>query len=588
LPWLSRTPTSAALSCCAGRGADDRKDDAFGEDDANELPAARAECRTRGDLALPRRTACEHQVRQIRAADEQHEQRGRLQEEQRLTVPLARQRHTLAGVERLQSIRTIDRHTFGWIGGWQRGVENRRRDGRQVRARAIERPIRFQPSHHDQKPLGARIEPAGRAGRQRFGTKRRRHVESPADLETRELSGCDADNLVAVATEHELLADDAAVAAVLRLPERMAEHDRRVRAPFHVVAVVEHAAERRLDAERAEESAADENPRREARLLAVGADARVARAPREDARECLLMPADLFPDPVGGAGVPHGRVAARALEVFNAQFRQIVRCRDRQRPPGDGLEQLKERRVGADAERKRQQRDGGKRPALIQTAHRKSQVAPRRIDRHAERALRRFEPLGEPGADDVHRAGREPSWRQTSGLVAAVGHERVDERRSDPIAEPFGKGKEQQTADESREHRVLPAFGEETRRARVANLHVEPPRLSGGDTAAEVGQPVVAAALVVEIRIGPLVELFDQVVFEQSADGAIERADPQRFLRAVADLGEDRVAVPVAAGERHEDLEHDGRQRQKRFCGGLSSSAHSLPECIFSKRVSCQ
>jgi hypothetical protein len=85
----------------------------------------------------------------------------------------------------------------------------------------------------------------------------------------------------------------------------------------------------------------------------------------------------------------------------------------------------------------------------------------------------------------------------------------------------------------------------------------QPLDLGPGRRPAGPGQPVVAAALVVEVRGRPLVGLLDQPVAQQPAQRAVERRGAQPRIRALLRLDHlhDLVAVPVAVGQRQQDVE---------------------------------
>ena len=75
-----------------------------------------------------------------------------------------------------------------------------------------------------------------------------------------------------------------------------------------------------------------------------------------------------------------------------------------------------------------------------------------------------------------------------------------------------------------------------------------PPRL---------GQAVVAPPLIVIVGVRPLGQLFDQPFVEQPLDRRIERAGAEADGAAgpLVHVLHDRVAVPLAVGEGHEDVE---------------------------------
>jgi hypothetical protein len=87
------------------------------------------------------------------------------------------------------------------------------------------------------------------------------------------------------------------------------------------------------------------------------------------------------------------------------------------------------------------------------------------------------------------------------------------------------------------------------------------------DSVAEFGEPVVAAPLIIESRIGPLVGLLDQALVEHPLDRAVERArsHSNRPTTQFGDIAHDRVAMLLAVGERHDDVHHRHRQRQEPF-----------------------
>jgi hypothetical protein len=78
----------------------------------------------------------------------------------------------------------------------------------------------------------------------------------------------------------------------------------------------------------------------------------------------------------------------------------------------------------------------------------------------------------------------------------------------------------------------------------------------GGATAG-FGEAVVAAAFVVVLRIGTFFQFFDEALFEETLDGAIQSAGAEANLsaRSLADFLHDGIAMTVAIGERHENVE---------------------------------
>jgi hypothetical protein len=77
----------------------------------------------------------------------------------------------------------------------------------------------------------------------------------------------------------------------------------------------------------------------------------------------------------------------------------------------------------------------------------------------------------------------------------------------------------------------------------------------GGATAG-FGETVIAAAFVIVLRIGTLFEFFDEALFEETLDGAIERAGAEANLsaRSLADFLHDGIAVAVTISEGYENV----------------------------------
>jgi hypothetical protein len=76
------------------------------------------------------------------------------------------------------------------------------------------------------------------------------------------------------------------------------------------------------------------------------------------------------------------------------------------------------------------------------------------------------------------------------------------------------------------------------------------------DATAERRDAVVAPPDIVTIRMTPIVDLLDEAIVEHALDRAIERArtHAQLAVRPRADVLHDRVAVPLAVGDAHEDV----------------------------------
>ena len=98
--------------------------------------------------------------------------------------------------------------------------------------------------------------------------------------------------------------------------------------------------------------------------------------------------------------------------------------------------------------------------------------------------------------------------------------------------------------------------------------------------AAQSRQAVVTAPLVVLVRIRPLGQLFDQPLVQQSLDRRVEaaRAEAQRAARALGDVEQDGVSVPIAVGQGDEDVKRVAMQREEVLGPGSSSRDDRMPQ----------
>ncbi len=151
---------------------------------------------------------------------------------------------------------------------------------------------------------------------------------------------------------------DIGSARELALPEGIADHGARRAAARPVVVRGEGAAQHRLHTQHAEKTGAHEQTLGVVRFAAHG-QVEPRGAPREDPRKGLLAVAKLFPLTVSKAGAARGK-PARAVGAFGViDVRQILRPFHRQRTQSHRIHQLKDRRIGPNAERQRKHRNCG-------------------------------------------------------------------------------------------------------------------------------------------------------------------------------------------------------------------------------------
>ena len=212
---------------------------------------------------------------------------------------------------------------------------------------------------------------------ERGGAERQRDVERLADLEARERRRRHADDGDRPIEHGERTSDRVVAAAERRLPEPVADHGRRA-ASTAIVAGSEQPSTRGNDAERAEEVAADPQAARPSRFRAAPDD-ELGVAPREHRRERALVRANQFPQGSGRFRVD-AVVAAERLRPIGPDLGQLLRTRDGEAAQLDGVDEVKDRGVRADAERERENRDDGEDRTALQQPQPVSRVAESMVD----------------------------------------------------------------------------------------------------------------------------------------------------------------------------------------------------------------
>jgi hypothetical protein len=94
---------------------------------------------------------------------------------------------------------------------------------------------------------------------------------------------------------------------------------------------------------------------------------------------------------------------------------------------------------------------------------------------------------------------------------------------------------------------------------------LQPGELRIGDTAAEAGELVIAAALIVHCGVGPFLQLFDEAIGEQSFHCCVQCGGTEfaAALRPLGDLLHDGIAVPRLVTQREKDVKGGGREREE-------------------------
>src|SRR6187200_3383841 len=93
-----------------------------------------------------------------------------------------------------------------------------------MRVGTLQRPTRFQPRHHVEKPPLGMTESAVLTAHQWLGAEGHSNVEPPPDFDTEELRRSDAYDLKRGSIERDRLTDDGRIAGVAAFPEGMTQH----------------------------------------------------------------------------------------------------------------------------------------------------------------------------------------------------------------------------------------------------------------------------------------------------------------------------------------------------------------------------
>src|SRR5262249_11346566 len=128
-----------------------------------------------------------------------------------------------------------------------------------------------------------------------------------------------------------------------------------------------------LNTEHVEKVAADPQSFCIADFTALG-QVEIVSAPRKQTRESFVSIANLFPNRIGDRRISCWFVAARRLHVRETNIHELLRIADRERLETHGVDQFKDRRVRADAQRQRQDSDGSEAGILQKHPHAKTQI----------------------------------------------------------------------------------------------------------------------------------------------------------------------------------------------------------------------
>ena len=341
----------------AERPAGDRHEAALDQELADETTAPAAERRTDAQLVLPGRAARDEQVRDVDAGDQEETADRAEQDEQRESHGgdqlRGERRRADADVRVRLRILALEP----------------RADGLHLGPGRCQRHARPQPSHAEEARMVAAIEQV----RVVRDPQADRHEDVVVAAEIPKARRQHADDRVARSIEGDRTAQGGRVAAEAILPERVAD-DRfgwRVRAVF---GFAEQAAHARAHADDVEETAGDTPAAEPFRVVDAGERHRLGARQREGVERVLTRA------PVDEIRPRHRHL--RAVGPDLVQVDEAIRLWIRQRPQQDAVDEREDGRGRADAERQRDEDDGGERRRPGERAHGVANVLPERVEPH--------------------------------------------------------------------------------------------------------------------------------------------------------------------------------------------------------------
>ena len=335
-------------------------DHALGQQLAQQPRRAAAHRRPDGELLLALRRSRQHQVRDVDAGDQQHEDHGAPEQQQyrahRFDAPHL-QRNDARANTRIRA----------WMVDHQA-----RRDGVHLRLRLRERNLRPDPRDHVPPAAAADV---GLVLGDRLGQVEVAIAAAPFETEL-EIRRQHAHHRIRSPVERQRAAEDAGVAAEAALPEPVGDyHDAAAGAEL---LRKERPAVRGAGAERLEEAFRDERPVEHLGLSIAGEVERIGL----DGRHVLEAPGLRAPVEKGRRG--HRDGLAAVLRIGLPQRHQAVRFRKRRRLDQHGVDQREDRGRSPDRERQRQDRGRGEPGAAPQQAQSVAEVTERFSESRAE------------------------------------------------------------------------------------------------------------------------------------------------------------------------------------------------------------
>src|SRR5579872_1273892 len=233
------------------------------------------------------------------------------------------------------------------------GLEDRGGNRGKVRRGPLDRPVRFAAAHDVEPPIVTPRETLG--AQDRGGAERDRHIEAMTHLQARKPGAGDAEDRKRMGIEGDRFSDCGGVASIFTLPESVAQDHAWGPAARLVVGGSEKCSESGNHSQHVEKITAHPKHVGGAHLASRGEIGSVT-AKGEEAREGLLVFANLLPKRIRAVSLRACGNSRRIILIGDPDPSQFVWLADRQCSQTDGVEELEDRRVCADAKGQREDR----------------------------------------------------------------------------------------------------------------------------------------------------------------------------------------------------------------------------------------
>ncbi len=220
------------------------------------------------------------------------------------------------------------------------------------------RPSRFQATDGSKPPGVTERQPVVARAEYGLDTNGHGHVKDIAHGDSIETWRRNAEDFERIAVQRQALANDGWITGKIPLPERVADVCRRRAAAGLVILRTKQPPKNRLDAENVKEIAADADTLCFADL-STRSQIESLVGPDGDFGESFLALADLLPHGKSELGILARKLAGTPMAVCDPDGPQLLGVLDWNSAQADGVNELEDSGVGADAEREGKDGDNG-------------------------------------------------------------------------------------------------------------------------------------------------------------------------------------------------------------------------------------